>query len=99
MINIQEIEEEIARLEQGNTTYSACEKLSILYAVRNELKPGIEPIQAYSLASEPKSEFLSAIENKDIDKVFDIIDEHMEVIKLLYPKEYNKILQLIYEIK
>lgn len=36
MIDIEEIEEEIKRLEDSDcTTYSICEKLSILYSVRD----------------------------------------------------------------
>lgn len=39
MINMDEINEEIEKLEQCNcTTYQVCEKLAILYTVRNNFK-------------------------------------------------------------
>ena len=37
MINMDEINAEIAALEAGKTTYATCERLSILYNVRNNL--------------------------------------------------------------
>ena len=37
MINMSEINAEIAALEAGKTTYATCERLSILYNVRNNL--------------------------------------------------------------
>ena len=40
MINMSEINAEIAALEAGKTTYATCERLSILYNVRNNLEPG-----------------------------------------------------------
>lgn len=44
MISIDEINKEIEKLEQCNcTTYQVCEKLAILYTVRNNFKgPGQE---------------------------------------------------------
>lgn len=41
MININEINEEIKKLEQCDcTTYKICEKLAILYIVRDHYKGG-----------------------------------------------------------
>ena len=37
MLNLQEIDEAIAELESGKTTYSACAKLADLYAVREHI--------------------------------------------------------------
>ena len=40
MINIDEINEEITKLENCDyTTYPVCQKLAILYTVRNNFKP------------------------------------------------------------
>ena len=43
MINMDEINAEIAALEAGKTTYATCERLSILYNVRNNLEPDKAP--------------------------------------------------------
>ena len=39
MIDIQEIEKEIKRLEEKDTSYNTCEKLSVLYTVKDHYKP------------------------------------------------------------
>ena len=101
MINLDEIEDEINRLEHGNTTYSACEKLSVLYTVRNQLSQGDCPKQAeesyssYSFAAEPKSEFLKVVADAPLEGVMDILNKHMEVVKAIYPKEYDMVLDMI----
>ena len=38
MINLNEVEEEIKKLEDGKTCYQVCERLSALYIVRDHLK-------------------------------------------------------------
>ena len=44
MIDLEEINEEINRLEKCDcTTYSVCEKLAILYTVRNNYSKPINP--------------------------------------------------------
>lgn len=96
MIDVREIETEIAKLENGDTTYKALEKLSVLYAVKNNLHNQ----DGYSYASEPvkeirtetASEFLQACYNSDMSHVLSVMDEHMKAIQVLYPKEYKKII-------
>lgn len=104
MIDLNEINDEIARLEHGNTTYAACEKLSVLYTVRSQLAAGEAPekversISSYSYASAPKSEFMQAVENAPLDGVMNVIDEHLEAVKALFPKEYNAVIKMIKEL-
>lgn len=103
MLDLKEIEGEISRLENGSTTYHACEKLSVLYAVRNNLGIYEDKNQrvynsSYSYANAPKSEFMEAVEGKDTASVLEIIDKHMQAIQLVYPKEYDLILQKIREV-
>lgn len=105
MLDMDEIRSEIARLENGNTTYSAVEKLAMLYIVqeRNAPTPEPEPVEiqqmpryAYASAPEPpQSDFLEAVSKVPIDKALQVIDEHMEAIKLLYPKEYTAVINKI----
>lgn len=94
MIDMNEINEEIERLERGATTYSSCEKLSVLYAVRNNAR---NQDSGYSYAEAPSSEFVSAVKSKPLDDVLDILDAHMNVLKIVYPKEYDLIMQKIRE--
>ncbi len=43
------------------------------------------------------SPFLTACEGVEIDDILDILDEHMEAINVLYPKEYEAILRKLDE--
>ena len=85
-MNANEIAEEINRLEQEETTYNNCMKLAVLYTILDHDKPE----HSYS-----GSEFLLAVSNAPIDGVLEILDNHMDCIKLLYPKEYTSILKKI----
>lgn len=88
-MDIRVIEDEIEQLEQAETSFENCNELAILYTVRDHLQPNI---RAYSYGG---SEFLLACSRADIGAVLQIMDEHMKCIKLLYPKEYNAILDKI----
>lgn len=85
-----EIQEEIERLENEETNYSNCTKLAVLYTVRENYRQ--LPSSSYG-----SSEFLLACSTCPIDKILSVIDEHMECIKLLYPKEYALIIRKIKE--
>lgn len=105
MLDMDEIKSEIARLENGNVTFSTVEKLAMLYIVqeRNSPTPEPEPVEMqqmprYAYAAEPtspKSDFLEAVGKVPIEKALDVLDEHMEAIKLLYPKEYKAVINKI----
>jgi hypothetical protein len=105
MLDMDEIKSEIARLENGNVTFSTVEKLAMLYIVqeRNSPTPEPEPVEmqqmpryAYAAApTAPKSDFLEAVGKVPIEKALDVLDEHMEAIKLLYPKEYKAVINKI----
>lgn len=94
MIDLDEINREINRLEHSETTYANCERLSVLYSVRE--KYGGEEVKAvkeYSFATAPKSDFITAFKKAPLDEALKIINEHMEYMQLLYPKEYSTILR------
>lgn len=87
MIDKNEIEVEINRLENSELTYANLDKLANLYIVRNNLKGTLAASYSYG-----KSEFLQVCSNAPIEDMLNILDEHMECIKALYPKEYYAIL-------
>lgn len=97
-MNMQEIDDEIAKLEHSDTTWHNCEKLSVLYGVKNGIhKANTEaPVEqtkiAYSYAS---SEFMAAVQGKDPDAVLRVLDEHMEVVQVLFPKEHDAVIRKI----
>lgn len=100
-MDIREINEEIKRLENGATNYSAVEKLALLYTVRDHLGTPEEekPVTGYSYKPAPQSEFLEAVNGAPLDDVFAILDEHFEAIRMIYPKEYTVVVKRIIESK
>lgn len=44
------------------------------------------------------SEFLTACDGARIEDVMMVLDEHMEAIKILYPKEYDALVQKLQEL-
>ena len=89
-MDMQEIREEIERLENAETNYQNIMKLSALYAVDAHYRP----MARYSNSS---SEFLLAVSQAPVEQALEIIDEHMEVLKAVYPAEYLALVKRIKE--
>ena len=100
MLDLGEVQSEIARIENGKiNSFSAIEKLALLYIVNDHNIPEEEmqmPKYSYAAApTAPKSDFLEAVGKVPIEKALDVLDEHMEAINLLYPKEYKAVINKI----
>lgn len=94
MISIEELDKTILELEQHDTTYATCEKLAWLYVVKDHLQPA-QKMDPRSIEKSGDSEFLSVCEGKQVEKVLSVLDEHFECIKVLYPREYNAVIEKI----
>jgi len=97
-MDIREIKAEINRLENNETTYSNCSKLAVLYCVKDHLDDDTPEMKIAGAYSYDQSEFLSAVSKAPIDQVLDILDEHMEAVQILHPKEYASVIRRIKEI-
>lgn len=107
MISLDEVNKTIFELEtQHDTTYNVCEKLAWLYIVRDHVdatrcasndvsQPAAREMSPESYASE----FLIAASNVDVASLLDVLNEHMEVVKLLHPREYESLIKKIRELK
>ena len=105
-MDIDEINQHIHKLKCGSTDWQSVEKLAALCTVRNELEEKQQPdpqltefheekIPAYSTAANPKSEFVQAASAAPFCGLMDILDEHMNAIKMVYPKEYELVMRKI----
>lgn len=92
MISVDELDKTILELEQRDTTYATCEKLAWLYIVKDHLQP-IQKTSQVNIEKSGDSEFLLICEGLPAEKVLNVINEHMECIKALYPREYNAIIE------
>lgn len=99
-MNITEIEKEILSLEQSDTNWQNIQKLSWLYTVRDHMaRNNIAEIQdAKKMMPKYSGEFGEVVSGVDIDGLMNILSEHMSVVKILHPKEYQAVLNRISEI-
>lgn len=105
MINLGIIDGEIASLEEKKTSYDVIERLAWLYIVKDHIcdnstvnpvvvakTTSIEPIEPASASS---SDFIRVASGKDKAKLIKVLDEHMEIIKFMHPKEYASLMEKI----
>lgn len=84
-------------------TASTCQLMASCYTILDHLFPessrsaDIAPVQLYSMAPEPVetggSEFVQAARAAGMTRLLDVMDEHMDCIRILYPKEYETIMR------
>ena len=92
-MDIREINGEIKRLEATETNYQNCNRLAILYVIRDHLdNSNVAPAAEYLPRD---SEFLDVVSRAPMEGVLSIMDEHMECVKTLYPKEYSAVINRI----
>jgi hypothetical protein len=93
MVSLDTIEKEIAELEaRGETTYAQCERLAWLYICRDHLLPTKEDARTRELHG---SEFLEACSDKPYPALMKVLDEHIDAIRVIYPKEYEGLMARI----
>lgn len=97
MLNIEEINKTILDLEQHDTTYAVCEKLSWLYIVRDHLT-GQQQKQPVPLSVSGDSEFLQAVDGKESTSVWSVMDDLMDTLKIVNPRVYESVLRKIREL-
>ena len=108
MLDAKEIDIEIARLEYGESSYSAYAKLANLYTIRNQMSRNSQKDyeQDYSAAPaaveyEPMveqygdTEFLTAIAGKHPADVWGIMDDLMDTLRITNPRVYNGVMRKI----
>lgn len=99
----EELLEAIRECEQRTPSYSNCEKLLTFRSLLKDLYPEEEVIEdrRQSFAIYPtssRSEFMEAIADKDMMKVLDVLDEHMKVVQVLFPKEYQAVISKVRDV-
>lgn len=92
MLNSKVIDDEILSLEKKDTSYAVIERLAWLYIVKQHL---MEEAPEERTGTIKGSEFLEACSNVPINSVLEVIDKHLESLKIVYPREYENILDKI----
>ena len=90
MVSLETVEREIDEIEaHGKTTYSICERLAWLYIVRDHLRPQARDAETQRLAG---SEFVEACGGVSYPALMSVLDEHMEALKVVQPREYESLM-------
>lgn len=93
MVSLETIEREISELESRDTSYRLCERLAWLYVCRDHLRPAAtEGERTQGITG---SEFLEASSGVSYPALMGILDSHMEVLRVVQPREYENIMTKI----
>ena len=95
MINLDEINGEIVRLESQTQTYVTIEKLAWLYIVKDHITLSSPAVREEFVPEVGDSEFLQACAEKSVGQVLPIIDELMDSMRVLQPRIYDSVLRKI----
>lgn len=99
-MDLSMIEREIRELECSETCYRACERLAWLYICRDHLRhvPIAETVPDEDHDGVTGSEFVVAASTADPEGLMRVLDEHMEALRVVQPKEYEAVLRKIREL-
>ena len=112
MITERDLEQAIAECQgERNPNANTCIKLAAFYTIRNELygrtdAPAVVP--SYSFAAAPVdtaetihydsgTDFSRAIDGRDPDDIWPIMDEMMEAVHTLMPRLYGSVMRKLQE--
>ena len=97
MVSLDLVNESILELEQKDTSFANCERLAWLYIVKDHLQGYIEPKESKTTVK-GNSEFLQAVNNKNPELIWPVLDELVEVVKITQPRVYDKLIKSIKEL-
>lgn len=95
MLDRETIDYEIQCLENEDTDFDTCEKLAILYTVRDHIGSNHDKFTEKTEGSE----FLTAASDVDWYEFMNILDEHMDSLKIVAPKAYSSVMAKIRRLK
>lgn len=100
MVDENEVNRWIARLETEESSWTNYERLAVLYAIRDQQSGSREKAlpMAYSAAPAPvevygDSDFLRAVSDVPPDKAWVIMDELMDSLKIVNERVYNSVMR------
>lgn len=104
MVDLDIINGTIAEWEAKDLTFVVVERLAWLYIVRDNAlmrvkdQTGEEPVVMPAVAISSGSEFMEACSKANPAKMWPVLDELMETLKVLQPKLYEAIIERLNDI-
>ena len=103
MVDLDIINGTIAEWEAKELTFVVVERLAWLYIVRDNAlmrikdETGEDPVVMPAVAISSGSEFMEACEKADPVKLWNVLDEMMNAVKILQPRLYEATLDKLRE--
>lgn len=97
-MTLEEINKEISQLEPAEINVRNVQVLSSLYTIRENFSKSFVPT-VYKMPELKGSELNEAVSDIQIYDLLEILNEHMEVVKALMPKEYQAVIDRMREAK
>ena len=112
MITERDLDEAIAKCKgESNPTNGTCMKLAAFLTIKDYLYPHYEEqYQQYSYSAPPMEqvetyietngdrEFIKAVDGRKADKVWKMIDELVEAVKILHPRMYTTFIDKVQDL-
>ncbi len=103
MISEKELLEAIDKCKNNVNSFQWCEKLAALYTVYDHLYG--QPVEYANIRTETETivevdgdnDFLKAVNGKNAVKIWNIMSELMESVKLIQPRLYDAVMRKINE--
>lgn len=89
MITRRDLEIAVENLLQSEPTYQTCARLADLYIILDHLKDPLSRIE---------TDFLKAVSGKNVDNVFDVMNELMDATQVLNPRLYEATMMRVNEL-
>ena len=83
MVNLDEVNAEIARLEAQELSYQTISKLADLYTVREHSR----------ITQTDGTDFLKLCAGRNVKDVIDLFDELMSALMVMQPKMYDAVIR------
>lgn len=99
MISLDKIERAILEHESMDTTYANCEKLAMLYIVRDHLAGQSTDALALPDTGGGESDFLRAAAECGATAAWTVMDEMMEALRICQPRAYQGVMRKLIEAK
>lgn len=99
MISLDKIERAILEHESMDTTYANCEKLAMLYIVRDHLAGQSTDALALPDTGGGESDFLRAAAECGAAAAWTVMDEMMEALRICQPRAYQGVMRKLIEAK
>ena len=98
MISLEQINAEIAALEEEKPSYQVMERLADMYVVRDHMVIGDQSKNQAAVSAQTahigsNSEFAKSIDGKSIDDVMSLFDELMEALAVTNPRLYDCVMR------